>query len=431
MHIDILLTGLTSITLGTAQLFHYFAALAALLIAANGFGYLFTRFRLPRVVGEILGGIVLGPTLLGFLLPETYSFLFDAFATEGQLLSAVYWLGLVLLMFVSGFELQKSIDRKDGKIIGILMLCSTAIPFIAGWLIFSSFDFSYLLGTKGNILALQVVFATSVAITSIPVISKIFLDLGLMKTRFAKIVLGAATIHDVILYVALAVATGMIENSGTSLYSIVIIIATTVLFFAFSIIVVSKLIRFASGSRYNFMMKASSSGYLLFVCFIFAAVATMLGVNVMFGAFLAGICFGLMPGKMFEQEKKSIREVSMSFLVPLYFAMVGLQIDLIHSFDISFFIAFLVVSTILEMLGTLVAARISKLDTESSFNLAVVMNARGGPGIVLATVAFGLGIINENFFATLVMTAIVTSLFAGWWLKSRARPGKELLVTSG
>ena len=424
------MVSISSITLSNSQLLHYFSALTVLLISAHIFGWILSRLRLPRVVGEIIGGIVLGPTLLGFFFPDIYSFLFNAFPSEGQLIAIIYEFGLILLMFISGFEIQKSLTKKDGKLIGTLMVSSTAIPFIAGWLLFSFYDFSFLVGTSGNMLALQIVFATSVAITSIPVISKIFLDLGLTNTRFAKIVLGSATIHDTILYIALAIATGLVSGAAASGFSIAAVVITTILFFLIALAVVPRFLELVNNSRFNLLKRSSPTGYMLFICFLFAALAVFLQVNIMFGAFLAGISIGMMPSKSFEIEKAAIKNLSVALFIPIYFAVVGLQLDLIHHFDVLFFLAFLVASTALEMAGTLVAARISKLDWASSLNLAVVMNARGGPGIVLATIAFGLGIINENFFVTLVMCAIVTSLFAGWWLRSRVQKKAELLTFS-
>ena len=418
------------IALSTNQLLHFFFGLSALLISAHVFGYLFARSKLPRVVGEIVGGIVLGPTLIGFLLPDAYSFLFNAFSSEGQLLALVYELGLMLLMFVAGFEIQKTFDKKDGRIIGTLIACTTIIPLVAGWLLFSVYNFSFLLGSAQNLLALQIVFATSIAVTSIPVISKIFMDLGLENTRFAKIVLGSATAHDTVLYTGLAVATGIVTAATVTTYSIGLVILTTILFFVISLTIVSRILKLVSNSRYNLLRKASRSGYLLSILFLFAAVSLFVGVNVMFGAFLAGICVGLLHEDSFKQDKASIREVGMALFIPFYFAVVGLQLDLIHNFDIPFFIAFLLVSSILQMLGTFVASLLLKLNKSSTVNLAIVMNARGGQGIVLATTAFSLGIINANFLVTLVMSAIATSLLAGWWLSKRSQNKEELITFS-
>src|SRR5467141_3129365 len=131
------------------------------------------------------------------------------------------------------------------------------------------------------------------------------------------------------------------------------------------------------------------------------ALASLLNVNVVFGAFLAGIAIGMMPEEVFALAKAQVKSISLAVFTPVYFAVVGLKLDLIHSFDILFFLGFLIFS--------------------------IALNARGGPGIVLATVAFDMGLISETFFVALVLTAIVTSLIAGFWLRYVKKKGWELL----
>ncbi len=414
-------------SLSNYELTRFFFALVLLLLSSLWFGYIFKKFKMPKVIGEILGGLVLGPSLLGYLAPDAYNWIFEAFNEEGKLISTIYWIGLVLLMFVSGFEIKTSFTKGDKKLIIAILLGSTVIPFLAGWFAPTVYDFTPYLGVKGNLLALKIIIAIAVAVTSIPVISKIFIDLNIMSTRFSKIVLATATVQDVILWVALAIATGLVSGTAVSASNITSTIVITLIFFVVALFVMPNLIRFTNKLRYNLLIKSSVSGYTLSICFVFAALASILDVNIVFGAFLAGVVIGTMPDQKFGKVKENIKEISLAFFIPIYFAVVGLKIDLIHHFDIIFFLGFLLFTTIFESFGTLAAARIVKKDWFSSFNLAVAMNTRGGPGIVLATVAFDMGIINETFFVTLVMIAILTSLLAGYWFKFVLTKGYELL----
>lgn len=409
------------------ELTRFFFALVVLLSSAQFFGYLFKHFRLPKVIGEIFGGLMLGPTVLGAALPGAHDWLFNAFAGEGKLISIIYWFGLILLMFVSGFEVQKTFSGRDRRIIGSLVVWGTFIPFIAGWFATLAYDFSPYLGHRHNMLAFQIVVAIVVAVTSIPVISKIFLELKVIDTRFAKIVLATATIHDILLWVALAIATGLVAETAIGVGGIVRTVAVTIVFFVGSLVLVPRMIRWGNRSKYNLLFKASGSGYVLFICFTFSAVACLLDVNIVFGAFLAGIVVGLLGEARIEKARAHIREISLGFFVPVYFAIVGLKLDLIHHFDIWFFAGFLLFSTVLQTAGTLLAARLTRVDWLSSVNLSVAMNTRGGPGIVLATIAYDLGIINATFFGTLVMVAIVTSLLAGAWFRFALGRGWELM----
>ncbi|MGE0267133.1 MAG: cation:proton antiporter [Candidatus Omnitrophota bacterium] len=415
------------ITLTNFELTRFFFAIAALLISAHVFGYLFHRFKMPRVIGEITGGLLLGPSFLGYFSPGIYDWIFNAFEGEGKLISLIYWMGLVLLMFLSGFEIQKSLTKEDGKLCVFLLLGATVIPFFAGWIAPRFFDFSPYLGTKGNMLALTIVIAIAVAVTSIPVISRIFIDLDIMETRFAKVVLATATIQDVILWIALAIATGLVSNETVTPMSVVTTVFITLMFFLISLFVMPKIINKSNKSRGNLLIKSSVSGYVLFICFLFSAIASVLDVNIVFGAFLAGIVIGMIPDEKFNTVKVHIKEISLGFFIPIYFAVVGLKLDLVHHFDPILFLGFLVFSALFETIGTMAASRLAGKDWLSSFNLGVAMNTRGGPGIVLATVAFDMGIINETFFVVLVLIAIVTSLLAGYWFRYIIGRGLPLL----
>jgi Kef-type K+ transport system membrane component KefB len=414
-----------ALPLSTPELTSLFLALAALLLSAHFFGRLFQQLRLPRVIGEIAGGVVLGPTILGYFSPLLYNWLF-----LNRTVPIVYSFGLVLLMFVSGFDVKKSFSREDKKIVTAILAGSTGIPFFAGWLIATLCDCSKLIGKADNKLAFQIVFAVAVAVTSIPVITKIFLDLDLTKSRFAKIVLTTAIIHDVILYVALSIATGVVDAKTQSLFSLCVTVATTFIFFAGALVVLPKFIQKVNNLRANLLFKSSATGYSLFICFLFTAVAGLFNINIVFGAFVAGIIVGIMPDRCFADSRSVIKKLSLAFFIPCYFAIVGLKLDLIRKFDPRSFIWFLIISSVIQFTGTILGARAVKRGWLSSVNFAVVMNARGGPGIVLASIAFDLGIISESFFTALVLTAILTSLLAGFWLRFVVSKGWELLSDS-
>jgi Kef-type K+ transport system membrane component KefB len=416
-----------TITLNNMELSRVFIALGLLLLTAHFFGYLFQKLTLPRVIGEIFGGALLGPTFLGYFFPQAHQWIFTAYEAEGKLISFVYWFGLVLLMFISGFELQKSIDQKDRKMITVILLGSTIIPFLAGWLAPSFYDFSPYLGSSSSMLSLKIVIGITVAITSIPVISKIFIDLGIINTSFAKIVLATATLHDVVLWVALAIATGLVSTDSLSLSEIISTVVITFAFFGLALFAMPKLTGFINGLRYNLLIKSSTSGYIIFICFLFSALASVFEVNIVFGAFLAGIVVGAMPHGKFGKAKEHIKDISLAFFVPIYFAVIGLKLDLIYHFNPWLFLGFLLFATTFQTIGTLFALKLAKVDWLSSFNIAVAMNARGGPGIVLATVAFDLGIINQTLFVTFILLALVTSLMAGSWFKYVISKGWPLL----
>lgn len=418
-------------SLTDSELTRFSFALVLLLLFSHTFRFVLNWFKLPRVIGEILGGLLLGPTVLGYFFPGVYTWIFASFESEGQLLSFISWLGLVLLMFVSGFEIQRSLEPDDRRIILVLIIGSTIPPFIAGWSAPFFYDFSPYLGIKQNTLALQLVIAIATAITSIPVISKIFIDLKIMNTRFARIILSIATIHDVLLWIILAVATGLVNAEITSALEIAWAVSLTLLFFAVALFIMPRIVGYISTLRWNVILRSSSLGYILIICFLFVSIASILNVNVVFGALLAGIVVGVLPQEKLEKARKTIRETSLALFVPLYFAIVGLKLDLIRNFSPWFFLWFLAFTTLFQLAGTILTAKLLKQDWLSSFNLGIAISTRGGPGIVLATIALDLGIINEVFFVAMVLTAIVTSLWAGIWFRYVLQKGWPLLGDRG
>ncbi len=415
-------------TLSNTELTRIFFAIVLLLITAHGLGYIFRHFKLPKVIGEILAGLLFGPTILGYFFPQASQWIFHAFEAEGKVLSLIYWIGLVMLMFIAGFETQHTFNKEDKKIITYILIGSTVIPFIAGWFIPSLFDFTTYLGPAQNPLAFKIIIAIAIAVTSIPVISKIFLDLNIIHTRFAKLIISIATIEDVLLWIVLAIATGIVTNQNPSYSSILTTIIITIAFFLIGLKVIPKLLHKTNSSKYNLLLRSSISGYLLFICFFFAALASILNVNIVFGALLAGIIISTLPAEKFDPVKNYIKDISQGFFIPIYFALVGIKLDLIHHFNPLFFLGFLLFATLCKILGTLIAAKLLKKDNLTSLNFAIAMNTRGGPGIVVATIAFDLGIINETFFVTLILIAIVTSLFAGYWFKKIITANKPLMT---
>jgi len=161
-----------------------------------------------------------------------------------------------------------------------------------------------------------------------------------------------------------------------------------------------------------------------------SASALVLGLVPLYGAFTAGIAVAVADDSLTVRPgRNALTGISFGFFIPVYFALIGIQLDLIHHFSPLFFAAFLVLACAAKAASVYLGARLSREDRFTSFSLAVAMNARGGPGIVLAATAYAAGIINQMFFVSLVMLSVVTSLMAGSWLERIATrlgaPGRE------
>lgn len=389
-------------------------------------GFVFVRLRQPKVIGEILAGVVLGPAVLGHI--PAVSSLVDQAKHQGGVLDFVYWLGLLLLMFLSGAETQQLFTREERREVGWLAVVGSGVPFLlalaaGGWLVRPS-----LAGPNGNHPSLIIVLAVGVAVTSVPVVSKIFADLGILHTRFARVVLGVAVFEDIVLWLALAIATATAGKAPLDPRNMGWHLVATVAFFVAGLTIVPRIVKRINKARFNVVAQQSPVGYALAVLFAYCAVAGAMDVSLVFAAFLAGFAVVHKKRRLFADALDAIGKVSFAFFIPVYFAIVGLKLDLIRGFSLWMTLAFLLGSCGIKMLSVGLAGRCAGFGGLDLFNLATTTNARGGPGIVLASVAFDAGIISTKFYTTLVLAAVVTSQFAGAWLEYVLRKGWPLLT---
>jgi Kef-type K+ transport system membrane component KefB len=207
-------------TLTVPELAHLLLALGLLLAAAHGFGYAMSRLNQPRVIGEILGGLLLGPTVFGAVAPGLQAAVFPSSTAVPTILDAVYQLGLLLLMFSAGAEIRGLFHRSERQAVAWISLVGMAVPFAAGLVAVGTLHFQTLRGSASTDAAFVIAFGIAIAITSIPVISRIMLDLGIVDTSFARIVLGVAVVEDVLLYVLLAIALGLVAHGPGDLWGL-------------------------------------------------------------------------------------------------------------------------------------------------------------------------------------------------------------------
>ncbi len=289
-------------------------------------------------------------------------------------------------------------------------------------------DFPALAGPNGNRISLIIILAVGVAVTSVPVVSKIFADLKILHTRFARLVLGVAVLEDIVLWLALALATAMAGKSVLNPKQMSYHLISTVVFFGLGLTIVPRIIKHINKSRFNVFAQQSPVAYALAVLLAYCVVAGALDVSLVFAAFLAGFAVVHKKRKLFAEALDAIGKVSFAFFIPVYFAIVGLKLDLIRGFALWMVVAFVLGSCLVKILSVSLAGRFAGFRGLDLVNLAITTNARGGPGIVLASVAFDAGIISAQFYTTLVLAAVLTSQAAGAWLDYVLRKGWPLLV---
>lgn len=414
-------------------------ALAILLAATHACGFIFQMIKQPVVVGEILGGLLLGPSCFGYFFPHLSSQIFTGSLPTQTVLAALSQMGLIFLMFSSGLEVRSLFNFRESRTTLSISILGCLLPFALGSAFVLATDQSSRMGAANNLTAFLIIFAASIAVTSIPVISRIFIDLKIMNSALARIVLASAILEDIALYVVLGVALGLVAGTsgessplasalGLTDGSVEIFfyhLLTHSLFLMLCLSLGPRLFRFISQARWNLLARRSSIGFLLVAIFALTAAASSLGISFMFAAFCVGSIVGT-SGEANQAKALVMKDNALGFSIPIYFAMVGFKLNLIRSFQPLEFLLLLIFACLIKAGSVYVGARLAGESSRTAVNLAVCMNARGGPGIVLASVAFQAQIINESFYVSLVLLAIVTSLGAGTWLERALRRGETI-----
>jgi Kef-type K+ transport system membrane component KefB len=418
-------------------------ALGIILASTQLIGYLFERLRQPRLVGEILTGILLGPWVLGKLAPSFSAAIFGAPTGTNKItgvLGFIFWFGLLLLMFIAGSKAKRLLGEENRKQTAWILGIGTPLPFflVLALGLLSLLPLDALTGPAGQRQSTLLVLAIAVAVTSIPVITRIFYDLKILHTRFASLILGSAVIEDIILWGVLAIATAIAKSATLAQQHVVGNIAShigaTVAYMTFALFLAPRLLRKFHVAQWNLLHKSSPLAYVVLVMFAYAAVAALLEVNLVFAAFLSG--FGVVGGvegkerARFSKVLDSIEHFSTSVFIPIYFTIVGYKLVFGAEFSVVLLIAFIAGSSFLALISVGLGAKMAGFKGLDILNIAITTNARGGPGIVLASVAYEAGIINGNFYTTLVLAAVITSQIAGFWLRYVLSKGWPLLSSN-
>jgi Kef-type K+ transport system membrane component KefB len=378
--------------MNNSELGNVLLAVLLLMVGANLLGQLFTKLRQPKVVGEILAGILLGPTLLGKVAPCFAADLFGADKTSGKavVLGFLYNFGMLMLMFVAGASAKHLLGKENRKATAFILGLGTPLPFLFALVVAPWLPIEQFMGTAGSEQAVILVFACAAAVTSIPVITKIFSDLGILHTRFASLQLGSAVLEDIglwgVLSIASAIAASKLGSAGGDLTSSIgEHIAVNALFVVVALFVMPAVLRKVSRARWNTVAQNSPIVWMFGIFLGYVSLAAALDVTLAFAALLAG--FGVMGGMKsteqlrFRAPMQSISDLAGSFFVPVYFALIGYRLDLSKTFDPVMLAAFMLGTSVVVFLCVGVGAKLAGMNRLDTINLAITQNARGGPGM--------------------------------------------------
>lgn len=376
--------------------------ISIMLIFAHAFGRLARRFGQPAVLGEILAGITLGPTIVGLLAPEEQTWLFPIASPTSQALHIVSYLGLIAFVFTAGLEVDIASIKRRSKSTILTSIMGIVLPFTFGfgivvlWPEFWSFP-------SGDQMTFALFMGTALSISALPVIVRILLDLGLLNREIGTVIMAAATIDDMAGWTLFAFVASRF-NSGIDLWPN---LGLTAGLFALTAYVL-----------YNKMRKgilARGIELISIMMLAISAASEILGLHAVFGAFLAGIVLSL-KRESGEQILKKIYPLVMGIFAPIYFVSVGLKTNFAASFDLSITALILMLACAGKIIGASLGSWAGRMPIRDSLAVGLGLNARGAMEIVLATAALEYGLIDQRIFVALVVMALATTMITGFGL---------------
>lgn len=392
---------------------------AVLLASSRIFGEIAQRLGQPSVVGELLAGIILGPSLLSGFFPFINEWLVPQNEVQGYLIELVGMVGAMFLLIITGLETDIPLIKRKGKIALSIAAGGLILPFVSGFAM-AVYLPDFLVQNEHQRIVFDLFVATAMAISSIPVVAKVLMDLNLMRRDLGQTILAAGMIDDttawVLLSITLGLASGDAVTVGTVFYAIAKIAAFMTLSFTIGKWLIKKGLYFIqdrSKSEYRILT------FVVVIAFIFGAFAQALEVEAVLGAFVAGIIFGMLP-RLPQNVIHKLEAITIGIFAPIFFAVSGLKVDITSLMQPNLLLVtgiVLAVAIFGKLVGAYTGARIVGLDHWNSLAFGSALNARGAVEIIIASIGLSMGILSQDMYSIIVVMAMVTSLIAPSLLK--------------
>jgi Kef-type K+ transport system membrane component KefB len=406
------------------QLFLFLAEILVLVAAARVGGEIATRVGTPQVVGELVIGVLLGPSLFGALWPGGFHALFPADPLQRSLLEAIGWIGVVFLVLICGLEAGQRSMRGVGRVMVTAWIGSFMLPFVSG-LAFGFLAPRSLLGSIVTRPVFALFLATAMSISAIPVIARILLDLDLLHTRLGQTILASALADDTVGWILLGVVAGLATGQGVDVSHVATTLLATIGFVAFAFTLGGRLVRAVIRWSPRLHTPYAQTTVILLIVLIGGAITQAIGIHLVTGSFIAAIMVGKSPG-LLPEATEPLRQVGMGVFAPLFFAYAGIKADLtsITGSAVGLVAVGILVACASKMIGGFLGARAGGLPRWEAAAVGVGLNARGAMELVIATVGLSLGILSNSAYAMLVLIAVLTSAMAAPLLRACFRASK-------
>lgn len=396
----------------------FLAQVTVLLLSACLWGEALGRLGQPAVIGQMLAGIILGPTVIGTITPSFHRMLFPVENTQGYLLDIVSWLGVIFLMMLTGTETDINLIKSQGKRAVALTIGGILFPFLSGLAIGYTLPESMLVLPQQR-MVLALFLGTVFSISSVAVIAKVLIDMKLMRRNVGQLILASALAQDVAGCTLLAFVAAMVSQSG-NMAELAKVPIGMFLFVLFCATVGKKWI--LNGLRFvhdRVQLPYATISYVAIVLLFCSAITQFIGVHAILGAFAAGVILAQSP-LLGEKILEPLEAITFGIFAPIFFAAAGLHVNLTTLKDPEIFgMALLVTAAACasKIGGSYLAGTIIGMNAWESLSVGFGTNARGAMGLIVGILGFSLGLLTVNMFSIIVVMSLATTAMAPFLLR--------------
>ena len=398
---------------------------AVILAVARAVGWIFRKMHQPQVVGEMVAGILLGPSLLGLAAPGAFNFLFPPQSLG--FLNALSQIGLVLFMFLVGLELDARFLKSQRLVALFTSHVSIVFPFMLGTLL-ALYLYPRLANNSVTFIQFALFIGTAMSITAFPVLARILTERKLLRTTLGAVTIACAAVDDVTGWIILAIVVLLIRTSGGFISTLVTIGGVALYILVMWVLVRRLLYRLETKFEQRGALSQDTLAIILLLVLASSLVTERLGIHALFGAFLMGVIMPKHPSFVHALTEK-LNDVAVVLLLPIFFAFNGLRtsIGLVSGAANWFYTALIIFVAILGKFGgSTVAARVSGMSWREASSIGVLMNTRGLMELVLLNIGLDIGVISPALFTMMVLMALVTTFMTSpvleWIYYSRVIP---------
>jgi Kef-type K+ transport system membrane component KefB/nucleotide-binding universal stress UspA family protein len=390
----------------------FIGQLLVLMLVGRLLGEAMIRMRQPAVMGQLIAGLLLGPSVFGLLLPDLQHALFPSTPDQKAMIDAVSQVGVLLLLLLTGMETDLKLVRQTGKASVYASLFGIIVPFACGVALGEMLPDSMLPDPEKRLIT-SLFLGTALSIASVKIVAMVVREMNFMRRTVGQVILASAIIDDSVGWIIVSIIFSLALHGSVDPWSLAQSVVGTFLFMIVSLTVGRRAVSFAiRWTNDNFVSDFAVITCILVIMGSMALLTHAIGVHSVLGAFVAGILIGESP-ILTRHIDEQLRGIITAFFAPIFFGIAGLGADLTILADprmAAMTAGLILIASVGKFGGAFIGAELGGLTRREGFALACGMNARGSTEVIIATVGLSMGALNQNLFTMIVAMAVITTL---------------------